>query len=182
VSRIQIAEDIGVKIRAPWLGPPNAWRWPFDAWYGAWALWGALTVLSWMVLHWALPAGVILIAGVYLISRYTGQQVMPDRPALIRRTLTGMILLLLIPILPNWRLWVLPMSFVMAAIVAPMVGLWLVRRYGKYVDPNRPMAYWFTVPGNAARGPRADKEDEIDPARLALAVDFTDPDTLEVNL
>lgn len=170
MSRTQIADDPGVKIRAPWLGPAGGWRWPWDASYSSWALWGGATVVGGALLHFAIPAGLIIGGGAYSLSRYVAGLLAPERTALVRRGLFSVLLVLLALSVPYWRVWAFPMSFWAALLVAPAVGVWVVRRYGKFVDANRPIAYWLTVPGAAARGPRADKADEIDPARLALGL------------
>jgi hypothetical protein len=172
VNRIQIADDPGVKIRAPWLGPQKGWRWPWDASYSSWALWGGASVVIWLLLHLAIPAGLVLGAAAYSLSRYVAPLLAPERTKLFRRGLTSTLLVLLALAVPYWRVWVFPMSFWVALVIAPALAVFAVRKWGKYVDSNRPIAYWLTVPVQAASGPRLDEEDEIDPARLGLGLDL----------
>lgn len=174
MGRVQIADDPGVKIRAPWLGPAGAWRWPWDASYTSWALWAGTTAVGGALLHLAIPVVLVVAGAAYGVSRYTAALLAPERTKLVRRSLYWTLMLLSGLSVPSWRFWVFPMSFWVSLVVAPLLAVWVVRKWGKYVDSNRPLAYWLTVPGAAARGPRLDKEDEIDPTRLDLGLKMAD--------
>lgn len=181
MSRVQVADDPGRQIRSVWLGPANSWRWWFDATYAEWGVGFLLAIITIIVLPLVVPLGLLAGAGAYLFARSTARRLSEEHEVTWRRWLFGTSAVFLALLSPSWRTWVLPMPFVLALLVGPILAVLVLRRYGRYIDWNRPFGWWVRLPLAVAAGPRLLDEDEIDPERLLFQIDQTDPTTAEVE-
>lgn len=179
MSPVQRAEDPARNLHSVWLGPTNAWRWPFDATYTEWGIGFAVFPLAFGALWLVLPLGVLMILGSLALGRGMAGRI--DRDLLARatwtdranarrrggRVLTGMAFVLLLALFPAPATWLLPMSWWLAAPGAVYVAFRTVRSARPWVDGNRPVTYWLATLRGIARGPRRRRE----PLALAFGDD-----------
>lgn len=178
MSPVQRAEDPARNLHSVWLGPTNAWRWPFDATYTEWGIGFAMFPLAFVSLWLVLPLGALMALGSLASGRGLAHRV--DKNLLARwtrttpenarrrgsRALSALVLLLAIALVPNPATWALPMSWWAAVPGALYVAARLVKMARPWIDGNRPVTYWLHTLRGVATGPRARRE--------PLAVGFGD--------
>lgn len=167
---MQIADDPASQIPKVWLGPTNSWRWPWDWTYQEWALAVVSFAVGGTLLTWVLPAGAVAAGAALLAARHASRTLAPESPRRWFWTVLGTATLLLAMISPNPSTWIGPIWLPLALLLSPGIPWWTVRTFGRYVDWNRPIAWWIKVPGQVARGPREIAPAELDASGLALNV------------
>ena len=164
----QHADDPGLHIRAVWLGPPSSWRWPFDATFTEWrigfALFAASTALLWLIV----PAAVPTLALAWFVSSFTIRALLPDGGIWPRLGMVASWAFIALLALPDPLAWLTPMPLALAALLSPLLAALIVRRVGRYVTPERPVAYWLALLPRVAAGPRQHQPERIDPTTLLL--------------
>lgn len=142
-----------------WLGDPSSGlRWPFDATFTAWKVWGMLVIPSFVALWLLLPLGLVLAGAVRAFSRYAARSL----PVLIwrRRNWTGRLAgaamaLLALAALPYPRLWLLPLPWFVALLAAPLLAVVIARLVMPWITTNTPLSYWRNLLPRIAGAPRA---------------------------
>lgn len=161
------SEDAGRSIPNIWHGPTGAWRWPFDAEYVHWAMGLVAFALLGTALFWVVPlAAWALLLDVGLTRWLLGRL---DNDAVARwtrttpqnarrrgfRILLGLLMLFEAAIVTRPVVWLLPQPLWLSIISALAGAVVFVRRYRRWVDGNRPLAYWIATFRALAHGPRA---------------------------
>jgi hypothetical protein len=153
---VQRSDDSGRNLRGVWLGPENAFRWPFDATYTEWFMGFVMVAPAFVVLWLVIPFGLVvgflgwLVAGWIAHNGNVG-----FGSARVRRwTWIAVILALAGLLFPNLMTWALPMPWWLAVPSAVAAAVIAVRAARPYLDGNRPLAYWINTLSNIASGPR----------------------------
>lgn len=153
---MQRSDDSGRNLRGVWLGPENAFRWPFDATYTEWLM-GFLTVGPAFVVLWLVaPFGVLIGALTWMAAGWIARNGNFGYGSIKtkRWTWAAVITSLTLLIIPSVMTWVLPMPWWLAIPSAVATSALMVRAARPYLDGNRPVGYWITTLSNIASGPR----------------------------
>lgn len=183
----RVPDDSAKELPAVWLGAKGLFRWPFDARFEAWGLAFLLTPLSWVALTYVVPYPAVVAVAAVALGRGVGR-VAPGQAAVKRASIAALASLLVIAALrfggPASLL--LPMHWLLAGLVAPIVAVLLTRRIMRLVDHNRPLRYRIAVFFGRAKAPRRRRDiAEFIPqdAPHASPIDLLadDPDPLDLE-
>lgn len=173
MSPVQRSDDPGRFLRSVWLGPQNAWRWPFDATFGEWIVAIATTILGFFVLWLVLPLGVLILLVAYAWARWANRSIRSHRNwqwgYFSLFALGGLV------IFPSPGSWLMPMSWWLAPLGAIILAVQVVRMARPYLDSNRPFRYWLATWQRVAAGPRA-RRALATFAPASLIIDDDDPE------
>lgn len=167
MSRKQYPDDPALGMREVWLGPANSWRWPFDATYSEWKVAAAVSLVAGLALWLFLPFIVPVAALGWLLARYIGTHVFPEKPWGRRGVLIAYFAMLGL-FVPSLHFWLAPLPLLLALLVAPLCGIVTTWRFGKWITKERPLRYWLSLPLRVARGPRVPTPHTYDVSTLAL--------------
>jgi hypothetical protein len=164
-------------LQGHFLGDPNVGRLWFDATYKAWGAFGFLTPLLAVLLWTTIPLGLLVALGVFAASRWASPR-LPEstyrlrgraRPLYPDLVVACGTLLALLSIPPVRLLFPLPWYGALAA--APLLAVLAIRATTRYVDHNRPLAYWRKTLQREAAGPRPRRASESSPTVAPLAAE-----------
>ena len=178
MSPRQIADDPGRQIRKPYLGPKGM-RFPFDWTLQEIGLAFVVLVAGMFLLVLVVPAGLVIAGATWAGGRPIARLTSPDNPRKRFRLIAGLVTALCLLISLNPMTWISPLFFPLAVLAGLGLPIFVVRSKGKYLNWNRPFAYWMRLPFKVARGPRELPGHEVNVAPLLLGMDLTGPPTLE---
>jgi hypothetical protein len=183
----RVPDDSAKELPAVWLGAKGLFRWPFDARFEAWGLAFLLTPACWLALTIFIPYPVVVAVASIALGRRVGR-VAPEQLAVKRLSIAALAGFLIVGALrlggPASLL--LPMHWLLAGLVAPIVAVLLTRRIMRSVDHNRPLRYRVSVFLGRAKAPRRRRDvAEFNPQDEphATPIDFLDddPDPLDLE-
>jgi len=176
MSPLQRSDDAGRQIRQPWLGAVGA-RWPMDWEYREWGVAFAAFTVGGTLITWVIPAGIVTGAVIHGAARFISRQTAPDAPKRTYRIVVGcMVAVCALLSVDPWT-WITPLPWFIALAISPALPFIAVKQWGPLVNWNRPIQYWFRLPGQVASGPRALPQRSIDPSGLALDLEGLGHDT-----
>jgi hypothetical protein len=167
----QVADDPGYQVRDVWLGAKNA-RWPWDWTFPEWTVAFVVFVFGGILITWVIPSALVIALVTWRLARTLSTRINPDEPRRTFWVVVGCVVVVCAVLSLNPLTWIQPLWLPVALVVSFWLPRIAVKRYGQYLDWNRPIAYWLRMPGIVARGPRLLAEDQIDPGRLALGLDL----------
>jgi len=177
-----------------WLGPQNAWRWPFDATFGEWGVGIAAFLVCFVVFWLVLPLGGFLILLSLVTTRWFSKRMRGHRDW--SRAYFSAALLFWLLLFPSFSFWLLPMSWWLAPMASIVLSALIVRWARPYLDANRTVRHWLRTWQRVATGPRprrkpvaivvptldiaSNDDPDDDLARFMLAVVETDMEEVPV--
>ena len=171
---VQRADDAGRQVRQPWLGAKGA-KWLWEWTYQEWGLAAATFFVGGFLMTLVIPSAVIAFFGIRAAARWISSGA--DNPKRTFRLAAGSMVGLCAIYSMNPATWIKPTFWPIAIAVTLVLPFVAVRRWGRYVNWNRPIPYWFRLPGQVARGPRLPEPVILDPTPLLPDTDELDEDT-----
>jgi hypothetical protein len=153
---MQRSDDSGRNLRGVWLGPENAFRWPFDATYTEWLM-GFLMVGPAFIVFWLVfPFGALLALLAWAAAGWIARNAsFGFGSTYVRRVTWTVVAGVFVGLLsPSVMTWVLPMPWWLAIPSAVAASALAVRAARPHLDGNRPIGYWINTLTNIASGPR----------------------------